>query len=544
MLDEGFVTVSKRKERVMFDDVLERHTSERSHSAPWLFKPPPNETSTQRQRRLDDEEAEKRRSDAIDQVLKEEAASHNRAAASQRTLLLLGQARAGKTTILKQMQRLYAPERQDQIRHAWTDVVYLNLVLAIKTVLDTLEVVLAEQRVESLDEVIHGSHDATSGSPVARNLVLQAIALAPVRRVPSRISGQSEKDLSVAAARRSQSPTSPYTIPSRDIASSPSPSSPAETNPLMMQLQEEEKRILHFRLRLAPLLSLEAHLRQKLGTFEAAPKVAARGSAGRDQYSCPPAQHNALRRSLSMHLASMAGKRTTPIVYEQNIVLKASWQQMIAEAGAVAAQATKPLARNGTTPMPRSAVPLKSIRRSESFHTLPLSTSAKQADLDVRAAVDARQGKRAHKNVGGLLRSFAEDIGKLWCLGQTRDLRCHRRFLQAEAAPYFLDSVQRIASPEYVPTDDDILHARVRTVGATEDVFKVAKHIDYRVIDVGGCRTQRLAWAQFFGDATAIIFLAPLSSFNEVRTREDIHLVSSSATIATCLHLYSLSSNT
>jgi len=42
------------------------------------------------------------------------------------------------------------------------------------------------------------------------------------------------------------------------------------------------------------------------------------------------------------------------------------------------------------------------------------------------------------------------------------------------------------------------------------------------VYDVGGSRTQRAQWAQFFDDITAIIFLAPISAFDEyLPTSED-----------------------
>ena len=55
----------------------------------------------------------------------------------------------------------------------------------------------------------------------------------------------------------------------------------------------------------------------------------------------------------------------------------------------------------------------------------------------------------------------------------------------------------------------------MRTVGATEERFAVDKSLSYRIIDVGGSRFQRNVWASFFEDATAIIFLAPISAFDE-----------------------------
>lgn len=73
----------------------------------------------------------------------------------------------------------------------------------------------------------------------------------------------------------------------------------------------------------------------------------------------------------------------------------------------------------------------------------------------------------------------------------------------------------RIAAPDFFPTDDDIMRARVRTVGITEDRFTVDRHTTYRICDVGGSRSQRVFWASFFEDARAIIFLAPVSAFDQ-----------------------------
>jgi len=38
---------------------------------------------------------------------------------------------------------------------------------------------------------------------------------------------------------------------------------------------------------------------------------------------------------------------------------------------------------------------------------------------------------------------------------------------------------------------------------------------DWRLYDVGGARGQRQAWIPYFDDATAIIFLAPISAFDQ-----------------------------
>ncbi|KAF9580340.1 guanine nucleotide-binding protein subunit alpha [Lunasporangiospora selenospora] len=83
-----------------------------------------------------------------------------------------------------------------------------------------------------------------------------------------------------------------------------------------------------------------------------------------------------------------------------------------------------------------------------------------------------------------------------------------------DSANYFLDDVDRIADPEYVPTDDDILQARVRTLAVSEHLFNI-DNVTYRIYDVGGQRSLRKYWAPYFDDVNAIIFMVALSAFDQ-----------------------------
>ena len=84
----------------------------------------------------------------------------------------------------------------------------------------------------------------------------------------------------------------------------------------------------------------------------------------------------------------------------------------------------------------------------------------------------------------------------------------------------FLDQINRIAERGYVPTIDDVLHARIQTIGVAEHAFVVQhsnRTVQWRLYDVGGARGQRHAWAPFFDDANAIIYVAPISAYDQVR---------------------------
>ncbi|GJJ75581.1 hypothetical protein EMPS_07939 [Entomortierella parvispora] len=83
-----------------------------------------------------------------------------------------------------------------------------------------------------------------------------------------------------------------------------------------------------------------------------------------------------------------------------------------------------------------------------------------------------------------------------------------------DSAKYFLDSIDRIAEPNYIPTDDDILQARVRTLAVSEHLFNI-DGVNYRIFDVGGQKSLRKYWAPYFDDVNAIIFMCALSAYDQ-----------------------------
>ena len=111
-----------------------------------------------------------------------------------------------------------------------------------------------------------------------------------------------------------------------------------------------------------------------------------------------------------------------------------------------------------------------------------------------------------------------------------------------------MDNIGRVSTAGYIPTigeldislfrssslnvglttdADDILHARIQTMGVAEHIFDVPLHgrnVTWHLYDVGGARGQRHTWVPYFDDATAIIFLAPVSAFDQVNFRGMIPL--------------------
>jgi guanine nucleotide-binding protein subunit alpha len=115
-----------------------------------------------------------------------------------------------------------------------------------------------------------------------------------------------------------------------------------------------------------------------------------------------------------------------------------------------------------------------------------------------------------------LPREVADAIFGLW-----RDPAVHqavrraREFQLNDSATYYFNSIERMAQPNYLPNDQDILRSRVKTTGITETMFSVGE-LTYRLFDVGGQRSERKKWIHCFENVTALVFLVALSEYDQM----------------------------
>ncbi|KAK0528261.1 hypothetical protein OC835_004725 [Tilletia horrida] len=119
-----------------------------------------------------------------------------------------------------------------------------------------------------------------------------------------------------------------------------------------------------------------------------------------------------------------------------------------------------------------------------------------------------------------LLAACKEEILGLWVDSSAAQHRQRGKF-QSESDVHLMNNLDRIAAPYYVPTDTDILHARVRTLGVTEQRFQISPTLSCRLFDVGGSTYQRKAWSPFFdNNVDAFIFVAPLSAYDQTLSED------------------------
>lgn len=101
----------------------------------------------------------------------------------------------------------------------------------------------------------------------------------------------------------------------------------------------------------------------------------------------------------------------------------------------------------------------------------------------------------------------------------------------AENFEYFIDKINDFAEPDYLPSDLDILKARIRSIGRS-DMKLLINDIKTKIVDIGGQKSERKHWEKCFRNLNYIIFVQPLSDFDQVlfedgetsRTKDSLQL--------------------
>ncbi|EDR02573.1 guanine nucleotide-binding protein alpha-4 subunit [Laccaria bicolor S238N-H82] len=455
-----------------------------------VLKPPPDESPEHRAIRLQNEAEAKSVSLAIDAGIKAEL--HARRKKRIVRLLLLGQSESGKSTTLRQFQRLYTPTAFREERILWRAVIQLNIVRSIRTILNALTFPSTSR------------HTSPYSSPRSR---AHTIFLPPLPNHPPLPSIEYElyngngNDTTLTFG--SSSPTSVNRHPHHHSHSPPSnPDSDADSesdfvyphqhghyphrsppsNPSITLAPTPGLDAL--KARLLPLRHIEALLIAKLvppneeeATYFA--RVGAGSSAGASSST----------RTSTSNLSAGSGYGTNHRYRNQEIFVRPGpgWKGGLAR------------------------------------------------------AIAGNTGLETQDEPQEVLNMCRSDIIALWHDEGVREVLRRRKIRLEEGSGFFLDDLERLTSLKYMPTDDDVLKARLKTVGASEYKFEMEatagrdSGTEWRIVDTGGSRSQRPTWAPFFDDVDAIIFLAPISGFDQVLSEDrTVNRLFDGMTVAVC----------
>lgn len=161
------------------------------------------------------------------------------------------------------------------------------------------------------------------------------------------------------------------------------------------------------------------------------------------------------------------------------------------------------------------------VRRNivESMQTLIQGRNLFKFDLENEGSIEA---EKFLLTLDPLAFDFWDDsivpaIDQLWlrepAIKKTFKKRSKLQLL--DSAEYLFDNINRIGDSDYVPEDQDILRARLRTSGIVKKTIDI-KGFAFTFIDVGGQRNERRKWIHCFDSVTALIFVAAISEYDQV----------------------------
>ena len=92
-------------------------------------------------------------------------------------------------------------------------------------------------------------------------------------------------------------------------------------------------------------------------------------------------------------------------------------------------------------------------------------------------------------------------------------------FLLGHSVEMFLQTLYIPSLPHqnYIPSQQDVLLARQPTKGIHEYDFEI-KNVPFKMVDVGGQRSERRRWFECFDCVTSILFLVSSSEYDQVNT--------------------------
>jgi GTPase SAR1 family protein len=84
-----------------------------------------------------------------------------------------------------------------------------------------------------------------------------------------------------------------------------------------------------------------------------------------------------------------------------------------------------------------------------------------------------------------------------------------------DSTSFFLNQLDEIFADGWTPSNQDILHSRVRTTGIVENQFVIQGN-KFNMFDVGGQRNERKKWIHFFEGVHILLFVTAISEFDQV----------------------------
>ncbi|PRP77536.1 sperm associated antigen 6-like, partial [Planoprotostelium fungivorum] len=105
----------------------------------------------------------------------------------------------------------------------------------------------------------------------------------------------------------------------------------------------------------------------------------------------------------------------------------------------------------------------------------------------------------------------ADLMSQLWADPQIQ--AAYHLPIVVDSVRYWFEHASRIAAPDYIPDDSDLFRMRAKSVGVNETQF-IVEGSSFRLIDVGGQRSERSKWIHCFENVTLVLFCVAINEYD------------------------------
>jgi len=110
---------------------------------------------------------------------------------------------------------------------------------------------------------------------------------------------------------------------------------------------------------------------------------------------------------------------------------------------------------------------------------------------------------------------IADMLKQLWSDSNVQEAFAHK---DETAVPdhmdYFFEKIDELADGDYKPTDQDVLRARIRSIGVEKITFNLEGALT-AIFDVGGQKNERAKWDRVMSEVSGVIFCVSFAEFDK-----------------------------
>ncbi|KAK5871127.1 hypothetical protein PBY51_004024 [Eleginops maclovinus] len=152
---------------------------------------------------------------------------------------------------------------------------------------------------------------------------------------------------------------------------------------------------------------------------------------------------------------------------------------------------------------------MQAMTRAMEALGIPFGDPKNQSNASLVLEVEVDKIEEFDQGLAAAVKCLWDDAGVQTCYDRRREYQL------SDSTKYYLTDLDRISQPSYLPDLQDILRVRVPTTGIIEYPFDM-ENVIFRMVDVGGQRSERRKWIHCFENVTSIIFLVALSEYDQV----------------------------